>query len=212
MVDQDGYIAIPLYHGTSSIFRASIEKNGLGGVRDSGIFDIKVLASLAEMLKKTENKTTWWAYNSFIVEAMLNQEITRGGFNFRYGGVYLSPSKHTARRYANNAMGSELLSTIYQAYSALISVNTKAAKAVLPDTSPISKLFKQHTNPLILTVTRVSAEALTTENGQPIQAQLAVMESMKIKYGATQENPLFQQMNFVLTETLHPDLLQFEQL
>ena len=79
MIDQDGFLTFPLYHGTSTLYRDSIEKYGLGAKRDTSLFDFGILAQLAERLDATKNKTDWWLMNDFVVKAMIDQGVTRGG-------------------------------------------------------------------------------------------------------------------------------------
>uniref|UniRef100_UPI0013DF538B hypothetical protein n=1 Tax=Pseudomonas viridiflava TaxID=33069 RepID=UPI0013DF538B len=73
MIDKDGYLTFPLYHGTSTLYRDSIKKHGLGGLRDTTLFDFGLLEQFAVLLDAPKNKTDWWQMNDFVVKAMIEQ-------------------------------------------------------------------------------------------------------------------------------------------
>lgn len=208
MIDEMGRLKVPLYHGTSSYFLVQIREHGLGGCRDSTLFDAEILANLAYALDKPQHSTEWWELNFFIVEAMLGQRVTGGGFNFRYGSTYLSPNKATALRYAtSNRLGSEFLTTIYQAYVALASVNTGQAEKILPHNHPLRSFFRERHRPMLLTLQGVPAEKLRTEQGDPIEDQLkSVISICNAGVGGGVE--LLQQLNFELKGSVDYPLLE----
>jgi hypothetical protein len=212
MIDQDGYLTFPLYHGTSTLFRASIEKHGLGAQRDDSLFDLSVLDQLAGLLDVPGNRTDWWQMNDLAVKAIINQGVSGGGMNFRHGGVYLSSSRQTAQMYAKNPKGSEVISHIFMAHEALKSVSPDDANRILPCNHPLTKLFDQPAIPMLVTVSRIKAQALTTEHGNHIGEQLAAMKARREKMGAQLTDVIWQQRNFVFTGTLAPQELAIETL
>lgn len=212
MIDQDGYLTFPLYHGTSTLYRDSIEKYGLGARRDTSLFDFGILAQLAELLDVPKNKTDWWLMNDFVVKAMIDQGATRGGLNFRYGGLYLSSSRQTAQMYARTPKGSEIISQIFLAHEALKSVDPDAANELLPSEHPLARLFEKPSRPMLITVNRVQAHALTTEHGNPIDMQLAEMKNLRETTEAHLIDVSWQQQNFAYDGTLEPQTLIFEEL
>jgi hypothetical protein len=213
MIDEHGRLAISLYHGTSSIFLDSINEHGLGGHRDSQIFNLNVLKLLAESLNDPKNQTEWWELNSPLIEQMLEQSVTRGGFNFRYGGTYLTPSKSTARSYAiNNCLGSEFLSTIYESFMALKSVNSLEADRIIPVNHSLRAIFQKEHGPVLVTLMNISAELLKTEQGEYIQDQLNSMVDIKNSVAGVDPEILWQQFNFELTGVIDSKFLNITYL
>lgn len=212
MIDDQGCLKIPLYHGTSSLFVDSIRVSGLGGSHDPELFDHRILSLLAECLSKCENLTEYWEGESLLIEKMLNQSVTEANFNFRYGGVYLTPSRFTARRYAENKMGSEFLSTIHDAFVALGSVNPLDAERIIPAGHKLRKVFQGDYKPVLITAHGVSKELLKTEQGKDIQDQIESMVDIKNKVDGMDSDALWQQYNFEFCGVISPNLLQFADL
>ncbi|WP_455884803.1 hypothetical protein [Pseudomonas spelaei] len=212
MIDQDGYLTFPLYHGTSTLYRDSIEKQGLGAVRDPSLFDFQTLEQLAKLLDAQKSKSTWWQMNDFIVKAMIDQNVTGGGFNFRYGGIYLSASRQTAQMYAKSPKGSEIISHIFLAYEELKSVDPDAASQLLHCAHPLTKLFEKPSMPMLITVSKVKAHLLTTEHGKAIDEQLAEMKNLREARDPHLIDVIWQQRNFTFDGTLEPHTLMFEEL
>lgn len=210
MLSENGQLTIPLYHGTSSYYLDSINRFGLGGVRDEKIFNKSVLSLLADRLSDPLNQTEWWELNSMFVELMLEQRITGGGFNFRYGDTYLTPSRFTAHRYAvSNCKGSEYVSTIYHAFSALVSVNGTAANEIVPSGHVLRDIFEAEHSPVLITIKGISVEMLRTENGENIQSQIESMIKMKKAVPGVDPEVLWQQFNFEINRAVQPEFLSF---
>jgi len=208
VIDSKGRLEIPLYHGTSSFFLDSIRENGLGGYRDPQLFNKKVLVSLVNALKKPENYYESWDLYSFVVEKMLKQEVTAGGFNFRYGNTYLSPSKLTASKYAkNNDLGSEFLSTINTAYKALKSVNPIEAEEIISSSSYLQAVLKGSHKPVLIEITNADTNKLRTEQGKHIHAQLDKMNSINNEQPSCIIDIFWQQYNFELEGVIDWSLL-----
>lgn len=211
MLNESGQLVVPLYHGTSSHYVDSIKNFGLGGVRDDVLFDKRILSALADRLSDRSNQTEWWELNSIIVEPMLDQRVTDGGFNFRYGATYLTPSRSTALRYAtSNRMGSEYISTIHEAFIALNSVNPIAASEIIPPEHGLRKIFDADHCPIVISVRGLGVEMLRTEKGEKIDRQLANMKKMKNDFAGVDAEALWQQFNFEISSPIPSSLLVFE--
>jgi hypothetical protein len=121
----DGKLTVPLYHGTSTIFHDSIAENGLGG--RNIVEELRLPAIVHRLLEYEEQLQT---YPSWVVEKRLLLKIADDpsqnlsghfGFNFRYGGTYVTPSRQTGARYALfNKCGSEALSSTIKILEALL--------------------------------------------------------------------------------------------
>jgi hypothetical protein len=143
-------LPFPLYHGTSTIWRQSIEVYGLGGVDVvQELHAIECLKyGISSLRRLSDDKKLLWEIDQ--LEILASQTTTRGGFNFRHGGrPYLTPSRSTALRYAKaNRFGSEIISEcirIYEEHSIADMVEK------FPELFSLSKSGV----PLLVTVTRV---------------------------------------------------------
>jgi hypothetical protein len=91
-------LPFPLYHGTSTIWKDSILKYGLGGknitkeLRAVEFFREAwaTLDSLPEHLRPPGSQT--------VRDLMANQGVSNAGVNFRHGGLYLTPNRSAAVR------------------------------------------------------------------------------------------------------------------
>lgn len=102
---RNGRLTIPLFHGTSTLFYESIVESGLGvrdvieelGIRRAAGILVKLCAELGfppEWLSEISACAR-------VAENPTGQTHSHdSGFNFRYGGTCLSPSRATAVAYA----------------------------------------------------------------------------------------------------------------
>jgi len=209
MINAMGKMEIPLYHGTSDFFLGKIQEHGLGGYRDSSLFDKGVLSELACKLSDASNPTDWWQHHSFIVTPMLEEGITNGGFNFRHGGTYLTPAKSTACRYAtSNRLGSEFIDTVYHAYTALASVNASEAERIVPNNHPLMAAFQNTWKPVVIALNGVDSQILRTEEGETIGDQLAQMGRVREATEGIDPEIIWQQCNFELVSPVEWELLE----
>lgn len=190
-------IFFPLYHGTSSIFLDSIIKSGLGGENIVKKFHIKdMFSQIVHAFMNQYKDSEWWKKEGFICEKMVNQEVTSSGFNFRHGGVYLTPSFDTAKRYAtSNKYGSELISYFILAYEELSRYNQELANIIYPKDHPLRKLLNIEGKPIVIEILEIQSENLVTEQGDSIQEQLCLMQQYP--------QEMWQQNNFESTKTIN---------
>jgi hypothetical protein len=113
-------LPFPLYHGTSTIWRESIERHGLGGKRiveelNAIAFYQRAIGFLESLPADARPPLLWQ------MELLATQDLTSSG-NFRHGdGVYLTPSRFTALSYARtNAFGSEIVSNCHATYQLIL--------------------------------------------------------------------------------------------
>jgi hypothetical protein len=83
LVDEHGYLTIPLYHGTSSIFTESIINLGLGAQSQQNKYDINLFSEICSAHKKSEGQSSWWSENSYTWESMLSKKTGKFGINGR---------------------------------------------------------------------------------------------------------------------------------
>jgi hypothetical protein len=164
LIDEDGVLTFPLYHGTSSLFLPSIMKHGLGG--RNIIEECNVLEFARELLEKikTSRGHTLSALSVDIFEKMCNQEITDGGFNFTHGGVYLSISVGKAAQYASsNKHGSELISYVMKAYENLNLQSDTAINRKYGDLLQFLDKGKDSAFKILIEVNGINIESLRKE-------------------------------------------------
>lgn len=205
---QNGKLTIPLYHGTSSHFLASIAEHGLGA--QNPVHDLKVIPFLKHAYEISdqlfgENADSPWLICRSSVEKIINQEISQGGFSFQHGGVYLTPSCLTAVRYAvANPLGSEILSTAVKLYRSVIEQEPKYASDAKFKKSPLLKLLDQRAFPVLIKALQVNVSHLKGEAGQDAEDIIERLGKMLAHIGVEHLDTLGQQSNFKLGKPLPP--------
>lgn len=159
---------IPLYHGTSTVFLPSIEESGLGAKDPNVEFrSYDLLSDLLEIMRRSnwfddEYLTT----QEFLLQNMVNQRVTGGGFNFRYGSTYLSPDRDTAVRYAStNQYGSELLSYAVALLGRLEKYDGRLSRQMLQKYPSIANIRETEAYPVLVETTQTPINGLRSENG-----------------------------------------------
>lgn len=197
LIDSNGHLKISLYHGTSTIFLNSIKKNGLGSNKKNINFDLSIFKKLCDA--HIDLRSEWWHDNSYIWQSMLNKKHTKR-VNFRYGGTYLSPSKFTAYSYANNfKYGSELLSSIIDAYEALMLLDPQRATTLMSNHSDIIEAIKFSHKPLLLKINNVHVSKLLSEHDENPISQIEMMVAVSKK---VDQEISWQQFNFLLMDPI----------
>ena len=187
---------LPLYHGTSTAFTASIIQRGLGAhdpVRSSqGVECLARLLSIADdHLASSED----WMSERISIEAMTLQCVTAGNMNFRHGSTYLSPSQATAVRYAlSNSHGSELLSSCIGLYQRLRTANASLVTLLEREFPEIHSLSSMEPTPVLVELKTVAVDSLRTEQGEQPQQQI----SRVLNSTGSMREALLQQFNFEL--------------
>ncbi|MCW1886720.1 hypothetical protein OKA04_18420 [Luteolibacter flavescens] len=198
----ESHVLIPLFHQTSSVFLPSICELGLGAVNPHerlGTYSfLRELIELAGRMKELPISEL----DLDILRRMAQQEITRGGFNFRHGGVYLTPSQRKAASYARgNAYGSELLSESLRLYSALKSLGI-AVEAIGTRYPAVVELAESKVMPIMAVVKGVPVEHLRTERGEDPIPRLERMQAAMDELGPDQGRVLWEMNDFELCKPI----------
>ena len=192
MTDHDR-MAVPLYHGTSKLFLPSIQSGGLGAQ------DPNVTFRTREMLDELASAREWnWHEDPDLlaVRNIVDQRVTSGGFNFRHGSTYLSPSKTTAVRYAlDNRFGSELLSTTFCMFERLKAYDLRKAHEIIEKYPELLKLHEMPHQPLLVEALDVPIRNLRSEDGKDPTHTLSMLR----ENADGPHRVIWQQLNFELT-------------
>ncbi len=201
---------IPLYHGTSTIFLPSIRESGLGAEDPNVEFrSYELLSELLETMKRHD----WFgdqvlAAQEFMFQNMADQLVTGGGFNFRHGGTYLSPSRLTAIQYASaNAYGSELLSNTVTLLEKLEKHDKSLSWRILKQYPNLSGLRELEKQPILIEVSQVPISSLRSENGRDAFITINEIQEFMSETDPRMLHILCQQCNFELVVPLPANML-----
>jgi len=200
--------AIPLYHGTSSLFLDSIIKNGLGGndpLNELGAREL--FYDLYELANKKLVRDESWQRNHHLLSPYVKQQNLGGNFSFKHGESYLAIGRELAIKYAHeNVYGSEYLTQMMWLHTLLTLKKVEGLEAF--ETRSIMKLLRGSYDPILITLNDVNVEDVETETGRPLQEQLEEIE-MFLKKGMIAPLsfklicPIYKE-NFTITK-LHRD-------
>ena len=203
IVSYNDRMPVALYHGTSKLFLQSIQSAGLGAK------DPNVTFRTRELLHELAEAREWnWYEDPYLVSVryIVDERVTSGGFNFRYDGTYLSPSKTTAVRYAlNNRFGSELLSTAFGMFERLKTYDQRRACEIIEGYPELLWVDKMPSQPLLVEALDVPIRNLCSEDGEdPTDALNMLTENVDDANGL-----IWQQTNFELTSPLPASNLKY---
>ena len=203
IVSDNDRMPVALYHGTSKLFLQSIQSAGLGAK------DPNVTFRTRELLHELVGARAWnWYEDPYLlsVRYIVDERVTGGGFNFRYGGTYLSPSMTTAVRYAlNNRSGSELLSTAFGMFERLETYDQRSAHEIIEGYPELLGLYETPSQPLLVEALNVPIRNLCSEDGEdPTDALNMLRDNVDDASGL-----IWQQTNFELTSPLPASNLKY---
>jgi hypothetical protein len=193
LVDGDRF-AVPLYHGTSSLFYDSIRHCGLGSrwpLEEWRVLDFfrEVIVAARQVLAGDED----WLVNEWYIERMAAQ--VSGPANWRHGQTYLSPSRQTAVQYAaGHHFGSELLTTALVWYEKV--VQRSGSIDLASRYGQLTTLLAVPAKPLLIELRDVPLSLLRGERGEDAIAVVARMEESVAQVRGVSPDTLWQQMNF----------------
>jgi hypothetical protein len=178
---RNGKVAIPLYHGTSTLFLASIRKYGLGGRNPiEKLRALEFYAMLAWLCELHLREDTSWGISRILARDILRR-TTRTG-NWRYGGVYLTPCRHRAVTHAC-AYGSELITLAAALFRRLKDKGVDELRSPFFEMSKLPAFFKKPGKPLLIEIEGVRVAHLRSEDGQPPEEALAATEDIIKSFG-----------------------------
>lgn len=163
----DGKLTIPLYHGTSDLFYESIKQFGLGGRNQIQEFRvIELLRQLVTICQTNLPNQEEWLVRMDDAERISRQGVTSGGFNFRHGSAYLTPSSFTPANYATlNEYGSEALEHFMMLWNRLRENHIELSREIKDGAHLIIAFAERPKLPLLIKLVDVPASILAAENG-----------------------------------------------
>ena len=170
----NGKFTVPLFHGTTEAFLDSIKVHGLGGlniIEKCGIS--KAFPKLFDLCEKNLSELPDFSNQKLMFQHMISQKVTC--FNMRHGGTYVSPSRSTAERYANNPYGSEYISSAMELLEMLKEVYcfNDEEKQIL---APLLAIKKAKNNPIMLEIQDVEVKYIQSEHGKEAQKNINLIE------------------------------------
>ena len=140
---------------------------------------------------------------------MAEQHISGGGFNWRHGETYLTPSMGKAINYAqHNPYGSELISNALYYYKKIIHKYPEENLPEVITTSPILDLLDVSFTPLIIEIPIgvLYSEDLEGETDQDVIQQVKKLKEMDLSNPS--DEFLSEQLNFRLQKSITVDELK----
>ena len=205
-------INIKLFHGTSTLFKDSIIKNGLGGknplIKYQAYDFIKAIYKCGNELWG-DNLHHPWQVQKMVLRGMAEQHISGGGFNWRHGETYLTPAMGKAINYAqHNPYGSELISNALYYYKKIIHKYPEENLPEVITTSPILDLLDVSFTPLIIEIPIgvLYSEDLEGETDQDVIQQVKKLKEMDLSNPS--DEFLSEQLNFRLQKSITVDELK----
>ena len=207
-------LTFPLFHGTSTLFLDSIRKNGLGAINPVEQYGaLEFLNALYPICKKELSEDSQWQIEGFLLESIIDQKISKGGFNWRHGNAYVSPECSKAVNHAlYNEYGSEALTMAIRWYERLLHQKPKFDFPEEITSSQLLELRGHYFEPIIV---EVKKDVLTVTDliGEKDEDPATLLEKIEgNKKSGDIGKILNQQCNFYLRTVVPPENLIFYNL
>lgn len=169
-------LPFPLYHGTSTWFLPDILERGFGtvnvheGLRSRDF--LKEAWALRLELAESEERDDLLIFPGSMISAMVEDRVTNGGFNFRYGQLYCTADERRAVTYASNAYGSELITEAAKLLHQVREISTEAADELISRYPEISTCLAYNHKPIVIKLDGVTRCSVRRENGETFTPEL----------------------------------------
>lgn len=207
------YLPFPLYHGTSTTWEQSIRTHGLGGrniVHEFRALDYYRRA--AEIVLERRDVFRLRVDEKWVLEQLVSQLAHVSTWNWRHGGLYLTPSECLANQYAGDRrFGSELLSACYDLHEKLVGAQSSVAYGFVGEYPELMRAFCDKGRPLVIKLHHARVAGLTTECGESCNHQvLEILEGITTGESAEQWLLSFGYgLNFQCHDVYSSDCLEF---
>ncbi len=212
-IQQNGKLTFPLYHGTGSVFIDQIMSTGLGAKDGMEAFGLRKMAGILVGLSAPFAGKEDWIEDidgcERAAKAPESQKLKHTtGFNFRYGGAYVTPSRQSAIFYAiSNPRGSEALRSILSLHNHLIRIKPEIEG--MPDLRILRDLAQFPKTPILIQANDVNIASLRAEQGGPPDDALRWIQETLEETDCDAEyfDMMTQQSNFELACPVPPSQL-----
>lgn len=186
LIDSEGHLRFPLYHGTSLHRWNSISSEGLGArdvLQDLGVWE--VWTQLCGHLQRIDEPNCQWALKrrQHRIDATLRDRgkaSTNADWNFRYGSVYLSGSKAKAATYACRGYGSELVRDTAELIEILRAHKPEQARDIELQSPAFAADLQADHAPVLIQIDRVHVDEVRTERGESARAKIQIFEKRRV--------------------------------
>lgn len=172
LVDSAGCLKISLYHGTSTLFAASIGRTGLGA--ETPLEEWQILPLLRDLIPIAEHVLATddgWLNKAYSTLQMADQTG-----RFRHRASYLTASKERALQYARrNPQGSELISRTMWLIDRIEAADSRRLRS-LNQVRRLRERLDDRCEPALVVAHKVPLEHLREEGGGPAEAVLGVID------------------------------------
>jgi hypothetical protein len=169
-------LPFPLYHGTSTWFLPSMLEHGFGTVNVHE--DLRSREFLSEgwslrlELAEAREREELIMFPGNMISAMIEDRVTNGGFNFRYGQFYCTAEEWKAVNYASNPCGSELVSEAAKLLCEVREISPEAADDLVARYPQMAACLAFDHQPIVLKLDGVGRCSVNQEDGKPLTSEL----------------------------------------
>jgi hypothetical protein len=185
-----GIVPFPLYHGSSSHYLDAFRRGAAPAGwphKDSAITLFRNVWNALRLLGVEPDG---------YIQYMLDQ--VGGHSNWQHGDLYVTPSRHSAVRYAgaNASYGGELLTECKNALDLLAKSDPRRMTSLLSDTELIADFLNGNGTPILIEITNVCVDDLMPESANDGSVTETLSELAKLD--DRRRDAIGQQMNFRL--------------
>jgi hypothetical protein len=203
-VVSNGFLTVPLYHGTNDIWLQSIRDKGLGG-RDV-IAEFRVIELLKELLAIADahnlEEPPGWSRHS--AENIVMQRVYETGWNYRHGSTYLTASPSKAAQYVfYKRCGSEAIEYCLSWHEMIRMKRPDLHEALEEKFTYLLSATANVGNPLVLEVRSIPVQMLRNEFGGDVSQTLNELSEL-VTWHPDQLNGLGQSIIMEATGAISP--------
>jgi hypothetical protein len=184
----DEVFPLPLFHGTSTYFLRDIIQHGIASVsvheRLRSRDFLRQVWSLRLELAREDERVELLAWPGSMIDHMIGDRVSAGGFNFRYGQFYCTAEERKAVAYATNAFGSELITEGAKLLDEVRLVAPAKADELLARYAEIARCLAFDHEPVLLKFEGVERSAVLGEGGEqfsPAEERIAQFLSFEVR-------------------------------
>jgi hypothetical protein len=173
VVNDDGILSLPLFHGTSTYFWPSIKQHGLGGVNI--VEEWRLLPLLRESLAILREVQDPEIISEMRLRLPMLNHISEQRVS---GGVYLTLCSWKAVSYGCRGFGSELVGQVAETLDLLAKARPEAEAELLSKYPEAAHARSAKHQPILIRVDDVHIECLLSEKGDHPQNAIALAQTL----------------------------------